>query len=97
MARCFWSALRRGAIFEDSAAGAQVWTGDQLLFYHAEGVRVITGGLPSAPQPNGYIALAPHESLPPHFADRQPIYAGEGWRVYAIQPGATDSGESEQP
>ncbi len=80
-------------------AGAQVWTGDQLLFYHAEGVRVITGGLPSAPQPNGYIALAPHESLPPHFADRQPIYAGEGWRVYAIQPeqSATDGGKSEQP
>ncbi len=66
--------------------GAQVWTSDQLLFYHTEGVTVITGGLPAAPQPDGYLALAPSEVLPPEFADWQPIYAYEGWRVYAIQP-----------
>ncbi|MDW8299063.1 MAG: glycosyltransferase family 39 protein [Anaerolineae bacterium] len=67
-------------------AGAQVWTSDHLLFYHAEGVKVITGGLPSAPQLNGYIVLAPSESLPTQFADRQPIYVHKDWRVYAIQP-----------
>lgn len=66
--------------------GAQVWTSDQLLFYHAEGTRVITGGLPSAPQPNGYIALAPHEAPPLQFAGREPIYTYEAWRVYSIQP-----------
>jgi hypothetical protein len=65
---------------------AQVWTSDQLLFYHAEGVRVITGGAPSAPQPNGYLALAPHEQLPVQFAAQQPIYIYADWRVYSLAP-----------
>jgi len=65
-------------------SGARVWTSDQLLFYHAEGVQVITGGLPRAPEPNGYIVLAPEERLPPHLADRAPLYSSGGWRVYAI-------------
>jgi hypothetical protein len=65
---------------------AQVWTSDQLLFYHAEGVRVITGGAPSAPQPNGYLALAPSETLPTQFATRQPIYSYAEWRVYSLAP-----------
>jgi len=65
---------------------AQVWTSDQLLFYHAEGVRVIAGGAPSAPQPNGYLALAPHEQLPAQFAARQPIYVYADWRVYSLAP-----------
>lgn len=65
---------------------AQVWTSDQLLFYHAEGVRVITGGAPNEPLPNGYLALAPNEQPPAQFAARQPIYIHADWRVYSLAP-----------
>ncbi len=65
--------------------GAQVWTSDQVLFYHADGVQVITGGLPSTPQPNGYIVLTPLEGLPPHFGERAPLYTLADWRVYSIE------------
>ncbi len=66
-------------------SAAQVWTSDQILFYHVDGVQVITGGLPNAPQANGYIVLSPLEGLPPYFGERTALYRLAGWRVYSIE------------
>lgn len=73
-----------GRYLAANALNSRAWTTDLRLSYHADGVQVISGGLPrrEQTQQGDYIILAPQESL--DWLNGAPIFQLDGWRVYRV-------------
>jgi 4-amino-4-deoxy-L-arabinose transferase-like glycosyltransferase len=66
--------------------GSKIWTEDLLIPYHADGVQMTVGDMPTEDLLNGYDywLLSPGDALPDWFGPDVPVHREGEYRLYAV-------------